>query len=317
MKNLHKILIVLISFFFCFSCSSPSNNRGMPPQHIMHNNDNFFVDPLVFYDMDSSKARLDLYIKIPVESIIYKKNIEKKKYESVLFISVILKNSNNEQIFENKYNVSSSFNEEEMKKMSKEYQYYFYNYYLEHGKYKLEVKINDENSKSTHPIFSDVSVKDFKNQSLNFSDIMLLSHYSVNEDSTKEITPLINNNIFSLNKIFIFFEIYNNNSDTLTKDYVYKLRDNKNNVIKEESLSYTLSQNRNKKTECISLKNELQKYTEEEPDFEFFPAEKIPVENFKLEIIDKSNNEIMASKTLTFRPDNRHMNMKNKPPMRQ
>jgi|WetSurMetagenome_2_1015567.scaffolds.fasta_scaffold21978_3 hypothetical protein len=315
MNYSYKFLVIITSLFFSFSCTPPSNYKDMPSQHSMFNRDKFFVDPLVFYDTDSSKTRLDLYYKIPVEKIIFIKNEKNDKYESKLIISVILKNANNEQIFNNNYNVSSAFGEEEMKKNSKEAQYYFYNYYLEQGKFKLDIKITDENAKTNYKKSFDLQVKDFSSQKISFSDLMLLSHYRINEDSTKEITPLISNNIFALKEFFIFFEIYNAGGDSVTKEYVYKIKEENDVAIKEDSLTYLLTQHKNPKTIKISLENELKKYVFEESDFEFFPAEKKLFENFKIEIIDKANSEIVASKKLLFYPNKPPQNMHNKLPM--
>jgi hypothetical protein len=315
MNYFYKFLLIITSLLFSFSCTPPSNYRDMPSQHFMFNRDKFFMDPLVFYDTDSSKARLDLYFKIPVENIIFIKNEKNDKYESKLFISVILKNVNNEQIFNNNYNVSSAFGEEEMKKISKEAQYYFYNYYLEQGKFKLDIKITDENAKTNYKKSFDLQVKDFSSQKISFSDLMLLSRYNINDDGTKEITPLISNNIFALKEFFVFFEIYNMGGDSVTKEYIYRIKDEKDIVIKTDSLTYSLSQNKNPKTIKISLEKELKKYVFEESDFEFFPAEKKLFENFKIEITDKANNEIVASKKLIFFPDRPPQGMQNKPPM--
>jgi len=228
---------------------------------------------------------------------------------------VILKNANNKEIFNNNYNVSSAFGEEEMKKNSKEAQHCFYNYYLEQGKFMLDIKITDENAKTNYKKSFDLQVKDFIGQKISFSDLMLLSHYNINDDGTKEITPLISNNIYALKEFFVFFEIYNRSGDTVAKEYIYRIKDEKDIVIKIDSLAYLLSQNKNPKTIKISLEKELKKYVFEESDFEFFPAEKKLFENFKIEITDKANDEIVASKKLIFFPDRPPQGMQNKPPM--
>jgi hypothetical protein len=330
MKNLQKILVVLISLFFSFSCSAPSNNKGMPLQNSMFDRDNFYIDPLVFYDVDSTKARIDMYIKIPVKNILFKKDGKNNKYESKLLVSVILKNSNNEQIFDYNYNVSSSFGEDEMKKLSKESLYYFYNYYLEQGKYKLEVKINDENSRATYTRLSDLSVRDFKSQSIDFSDVMLLSNYRVNEDSTKEITPLISNNIAGLKEFFIFYEVYNNSDSTILKDFTCKIKE-KDKTIKENSFTYSLSPNKNQITEKISLKEIAEKFKMPERNQEDFPPRNNmqnqnqgdflqernkDFDDFNLEIWDKMENKKIATKKLSVILDSHKQIMQNKPPMR-
>lgn len=317
MNYVHKFLIIIISLLISFSCTPPSNFRDAPPQFAMFNENKFFVDPLLFYDIDSSKARLDLYFKLPVENIIFINNENNHKYESKIFISVALKNSNNVQILDNNYNVSSTYSEEEMKRISKEAQYYFYNYYLEPGKYKLDIKITDENTKTSFKKFFDLQVNDFVGKEISFSDLMILSNYIINEDGTKEITPLISNNIFALKEFFVFFEIYNRGGDSTTKEYVYKLKDDKDVVIKTDSVTYILSQIKNPETIKIFLKKEIENYNFEEPGFELFPPERNLFESFKIELVDKVNNEIVASKKLLFYPNKKqHRSMQNTSPVR-
>ena len=316
MKLVNKVLGLFIISVILFACAPPSGQRDFPQYFPISKKEIFYVDPLVFYEADSLKARLDLYIEIPIENILYKKNIENKKYESKITLIIGITNSANENILANTYNEFSAYSDEEMMKKSKESQYYFYNYFVEPGNYKIEIKIKDNNSKNEYKKSVNLSVKDFKAQDIIFSDLMILSKYKINEEGTKEITPLINNNIFGLKEFFVFFEIYNNSSNDITKDYVYKLKDNKDVVIKEEVLTYSLSPSKNQKVENIYISKELKKYLPEEPDFDFFLYDNEQNIFFKLEIIDKSNSELVASKKLLFLPKRLIPDMNKKPPMR-
>lgn len=315
MNYSHKFLIIIL-LLVSFSCTPPSNYREFPQQLPLLNKKKFYVDPLVFYEYDSLKARLDLYIEVPSESILYKKDINNEKYESKISITIGLSNLNNEQIITDTYNESSAFSNEEMKKVSKESQYFFYNYTVEQGNYKLEIKIKDNNTKNEYKKSLDVQVKDFKTQEITLSDLMILSKYKINEDGTKEITPLISNNIFGLKEFFVFFEIYNKTNNEITKEYIYKLKDNKDVIVKEDVLTYLLSPGKNQKVENIYILKELKKYLPKEPDFDFYLFDNEQNTFFKLDLIDKSNNEIVASKKLTFIPKRLIPEMHKRPPMR-
>jgi hypothetical protein len=203
-----------------------------------------------------------------------------------------------------------------MMKKSKESQYHLYNYFIEPGNYKLEIKISDKNSKNDFKKSMDISVKDFNSREISFSNLLVLSKYKLNEDGTKEITPLINNNLFGLKEFSVFFEIYNKNNSDITKEYVYKLKDNKNAVLKEDVLTYTLSPGKNQEVFNVFVAKELKKYFPEEPDFDFFLYDNDNNISFDFEIIDKSNSEITEAKKLNFIPKMIIQNLHNRHPVR-
>lgn len=302
MKVADKILYLFIFSLILCSCTPPSDYREFPQETILLKKEKFYADPLLFYEVDSLKTRLDLYIEIPIENILYKKNNDNEKYESKITFTIGITNLSNENIFTKTYNEFSAYSNEEITKKSKESQYYFYNFFIEPGSYKIEIKVNDNNSKNEYKKLVDLSVKDFKSQELIFSDLMILSKYKINENGTKEITPLINNNIFGLKEFFVFFEIYNISNSDITKEYEYRIKDNKNVVAKEDMLTYSLTPSKNQKVENIFVMKELKKYLPKEPDFDFFLYDNEQNIFFKLEIIDKSNNEIVANKKLFFSP---------------
>lgn len=316
MKLINKIIELFIISVILFSCAPPSGQRDFPQHFPLSKKENFYVDPLVFYEADSLKERLDIYIEIPFENIIFKKNIYSEKYESVISLNISLTNANNEKIISEIYLDSSSYTNEEMIKKSKESKYYFYNFYIEPGNYKTVITVNNNNSKDELKESIDLSVKDFKSKEIIFSDIMILSKYKINENGTKEITPLINRNIFGLKEFFMFFEIYNKTENDVTKEYIYKIKDNKDVIIKEGILKYFLAPGKNQKVENIFVLKELKKYLPEEPDFDFFLYDNEKNIYFILDIIDKSNSEIVASKRLNFIPEKTKFSFNRKPPMR-
>lgn len=314
---LTKNTIAKISSFLFFlalfhSCSGPMQRGEHPVFSYNEKKEKFYADPVVFFDTDSSKARLDLFIEIPYENINFLKNNSTGKFDFKLTQNITVTDSENRNSFSNTYIDSASYTNDEMIKKSKESHFYVYNYFLEPGKYKIEIKIKDNYSKNEYKKIFDTQVKDFKLSDIAFSDLIILSKYKLNENGTKEITPLISKNIFGLKEFSVFFEIYNSNETELKKDYILKLKDNKDYIIKENELSYLLSPAKNQRVEKLIIMNELKKYMPEKPDFDFFLYDNERDTFFKIEIIDKSNNEIVASKNLSFipgRPDmGFHMN---------
>lgn len=309
------ILSLFIIQLFFDSCSPPSNFRERPYMYNRPDKEKFNIDPLVFFDSDSLKARLDLYLEIPSENLFFKNNLNKNKYELKIDISIDLKTKDNEKYISNTYNIISEFSENEMKNISGKPLYYFYNYTVEPGKYNIDIKIKDNNSDNEFKKSTETEVIDWGVKEIAFSNLMILSNYKVNENDLKEITPLVGNNIFGLKEFFIFFEIYNRIGNEVSKEYIYKLKDNKNNIVKEDLLKYTLYPGKNRKVENITLFKELKKYMPEEPDFDFSPYTENKNRSFKLEISDKSNNDIVAVKNLLFVPGRNNFKMQRKPPM--
>jgi hypothetical protein len=281
----------------------------------MPRSDNFYFDPLVFYEPDSLKARLDVYMEIPAEKVLFKKNNGTGKYESSFSISVVIANSLSDNLINETYTKSPSFTEEEMKTVSKQSQYFLYNYYLKPGTYKIDIKLKDNHTNSEYSKSGNFIVKDLHASVITFSDLMLLSKFIISENGTKEITPLISKNIFGLKEFYVFFEIYSTGKEDVSKDYVYKIIDEKDYVLKEGQFSYLVNPGINQKTERISVLNELKRYLPGQKDFEFFPVENKPEENFKIEIFDKSGSDTLAVKNIYFRTGRPNREMYDRPHM--
>ncbi len=308
-----NIISLLLLILLC-SCSPSSNHRDSFNRFHESEKDKFFADPLVFYNADSTKPRLDLTIELPIENISFQKDYNNQIYYSKIIITVNIKNSNNETILTKTYTESSSYSYKDIKVKSKESQFYFYNYNIEQGKYKIEVVLKDNYSNNEFKKSYDVSVNDFKSRDIVFSDIMFLSKVNINQDGTKEITPLISNNAFGLKELFAFFEIYNNTGKEISKEYIFRLKDNEDLIVKEYTLPYVLTPDKNQMFESIFFLKELKKYIPEEPSFEYYQQDNEQKLFFVLEISDKANNELAARKKLLFFPDKLRNFMLNRPP---
>lgn len=309
MKSINKLSVLFIFGFFVLSflssCSPPQSQTGYPDDFPAYKKEKFYFDPLVFFDSDSLKPRLDLYIELPTENMLFRMNNSSNKYESDISVTVHIENSVSNQEIIRVYDKFYSYSDEEMKKISKESHYLFFNYEIESGHYNLEIKIKDKYSGKEYTKYGDFTVKDFDSADIASSSIMVLSGYSVKDDGTNEITPLISNNIFGLREFFIFFELYNKNKSDVIKEYYYIITDKENNVIKEAPLIYTLSPGINKKIERIDIARDIKKFLPEEPDFDFFIFDNEANVNFNLELIDKSDNVLVSGKNLLFMPDKR------------
>lgn len=300
---------------FLLSCTPPSDYRELYVNR-EEEKDKFFASPLVFYDSDSSKPRLDLSVEIPISNISFQKNFQNQTYYSKIIITVNIKNSTGEIIISKSYSENSTYGYEEIKAKSKGSQYYFYNYFLYPGSYKVEVEINDDYARNINKKTFDVTVKDFGAQETTISDLMLLSKVNVNDDGTKDISPLIRDNVFGLKELFVFFEVYNFTGKEIPKEYSVKLKNNKGVVLKELMFSYNLSPGKNQKFESIFILADLRKQIPEDTKTDFREKTNKEDLSFTLEVLDKSNNKTEAQKKLMFLPDKPHPQMMNRPPQR-
>ena len=315
MRHLN-IISILILTILC-SCAPSSDNREQFNRFSQSDSNKFFADPLVFYESDSLKPRLDLNIELPIENISFQKDYPNQIYLSKITLTVNVKNAANENIITKTYVETTSYNYKEIKEKSKGSQFWFYNYSVIPGKYIVEVVVKDDSSNNFYKRVYDISAKDFKSLDISFSDLTILSKVDVNPDGTKEITPHINSNIFGLKEIFAFFEIYNNTGSEISKEYIVKPKDRYNSIIKEYTLSYSLLPGKNQKFESIFINKELMNYIQKEnnPDTYWQNSSQRPF--FNLEVLNKANNIVVAEKKLMFFPDKLPPEMMNRPPPRR
>ena len=274
--------------------------NGVGPKMPNFAREPFFINPLVFYDIDSLSPRLDLFLEVPRSNILFSKT--KTGYSAEFDIFVTLYDANDKTVFQKSYTENFSFGEEAFKTEQKKSEFYLYNYFLSPGAYKLETVLNDRNSKKEHRRTDEIKVKNFTSAPVTLSDIMLVSEISSTGAGEKEITPLISNNVFGHRDFFLFFEVYNNLGSVLSGVFNYKITDRSDNAIKEGSLNYTLADRKNSMFEKVSL------------DFmfgEMFSPENIDPEEmakkdfgvFKLTITDKASSTVVAEKKIIMLPD--------------
>jgi hypothetical protein len=312
MRYLNIIVVALLMMLS--SCTPPADFRDNPDKFQGLEKNIFFADPLVFYELDSLNPRLDLNVEIPVENISFQKDYADLTYHSKINVTVNLKSSSGESVISKTYEETSSYNYKEIKEKSKESQYYFYNYNIKPGNYKLDVVVKDVYANNEFKKSFDIAVKDFKSGDVTISDLMMLSKIDVNPDGTKDITPLISNNILGLKELFAFFEIYNNTNAEISKEYAIKLKDNKESVVKEYTVNYVLSPGKNQEFESLFILKELKNYLPNEPQYDYYQNESKPDLYFKLEILDKSSNLVVAQKKLSLFPERLRPRMVNRPP---
>ncbi|MDD5362361.1 MAG: hypothetical protein PHN88_09525 [Ignavibacteria bacterium] len=293
-------LSILFAFIFLLQvCGFSQIRGGFRPRLPQFDRGTYYVDPLVFYDIDSLKPRLDAFVELPKDNLLYTK--KSGTYTNSYEISLTLKDSKENVVFVKKYNETTTYTESDFKAEHKKSVFYLHNYCLNPGNYKLETVLKDITAGKEYPKTNEITVKDFTNRTVTFSDIMLLAEFSTTSEGQKEITPLISNNIFGHPKFHIFFEAYNNTAAAAYGVYVYKVTDHNDDVIKQGVLNYALYDKKTGMFENIIIGNPFgEMFSPEDPDIKEISKKEFG--QCKITITDKSTGEIMTEKKIFFIP---------------
>ncbi|MBI5403078.1 MAG: GWxTD domain-containing protein [Ignavibacteriae bacterium] len=277
------VLVPLLSF-------SQVKDRSL--DNIDLNKEFFYLDPLVFSSKDSTNARLDLYIQLPLENIQFKRNNAADRYDAYIDYIIVIKNSAGHIVYNNTFSETMSNTENEQKKISEKSVYAIKQFFLMPDKYKLNFSLRDKNSQKEYSKDYEFSVKDYTKKKVTFSDVMIVSNYREDASGQKEISPLVNGNVGNLKDFYLFFEIYNSRENLYEGAYTYKILDEKDKTVIEGNYSYFLDSGVNKKVEKLSTNLFI-------------------IGNYKYQITEKKTNEIVASKDFSYRWDFLPVSLKN------
>jgi hypothetical protein len=244
--NLRIVKYILV-FVFLVSVSAFSQIKDRNLDNLDLNKEFFYLDPLVFCSKDSTNARLDLYIQLPLENIQFKRNNAADKYDAFIDYTIVIKNSGGQIAYNNTFSETMSNTENEQKKVTEKSVYAIKQIYLEPDKYKLNFSLKDKNSQKEYSKDYEFTVKDFSKKKIIFSDIMLVSNYREDASGQKEISPLVTRNVGNLKDFYLFFVVYNCCDDLHESSYGYRVLDEKNKVLLDGNYSYYLDSGVTKK----------------------------------------------------------------------
>ncbi len=240
----------------------------------------FYIDPLVFYDPDSSGGRLDLYVEIPLNNLQFIKSPSSDNYESRIDYSVVIKDTKGETVINDIQNRDYTLSKEELSTVDEKSEYIITQYYLAPGIYDLTFLLRDKNNLKEYTKSKTFEVKYIKIKDIALSDVMIISQYN-EEEGKKILTPLVNNNIGNLKDFYLFFEVYNQIENPIPASLSYKIVNGKNEEIIKGTFDYVLQTGANKKIEKL-------------------PAKDFVVGDYKLEITNDALNDLVASKEFHF-----------------
>lgn len=254
--RLYRIfLLILLGVFGSVTMNSSSVKAQLEEKTIRSDSKQlFFVDPMVFYSKEKSKARLDIYMEIPLENLQFKKNYNSKMYDANVSYTIVIKNFAGEVVENETMTDYVSTSKEEQKGLEGSSKFIVREFYLNPGKYEMNVTLSDINTKRELTLKNKIDVVDFVNERISFSNIMLISNMST-DNGKKVITPLVNGNVDNLKEFYVFFEVYNAKNDNVINSYSFQITDKNENVVERGNLTYTLAPGINKCFEKIKASN--------------------------------------------------------------
>ncbi|MDQ3193964.1 MAG: hypothetical protein M3P82_03080, partial [Bacteroidota bacterium] len=250
----------------------------------------FFVDPIVFYSKDQMKARLDVYIEIPMDNLQFKKNYTTKNYDASINYVIKITNSAGEIVSNESISDYVTTSKADQKKLDESAKFIVKEFFLNPGTYSMEVTLNDINTKKEKTKKDQLVIADYAQKDISFSDIMLVSNLKV-ENGKKVITPLVDKNIDNLKEIYLFFEVYNAQNNDVTNNFSYIITDTKNQILEKGDYNYTLMPGTNK-------------------FFEKIPTSNLVFGNYKIVINDNANGQLLAEKEFSNKLSGIAVNMK-------
>jgi GWxTD domain-containing protein len=206
----------------------------------------FFIDPLVFYPLDSALGRLDLYVEIPLENLSFKKLNGGENFEALLNLSVQIKNSLDEQVVFQTYDDKITNSKSEQKNLSDKSVSSYKSYFLKPDNYKITFVVKDKNSNNEFAKETSFTVSNPMLERVISSDVMLLSNYELDSKGEKEITPIINGNVGTLDAYYVFAEVWNRSeTELLNKQLNIKIFDDKDKLLFDTLVSVDLKSGNN------------------------------------------------------------------------
>jgi len=269
-------IFILVTLLQILLLTAPANSQLKDKSIKSGEKDFFFVDPIVFYNREELKPRLDVYIEIPLDNLQFKKNYDTKNYDASINFNIKITNSFNEIVSNENVSDYITTTKAQQKRLDETAKFIVKEFYLNPGSYKLEITLNDINTKIEKLKTANVTIDDYSQKDISFSDIMLVSKLK-EESGKKVITPLVDKNIDNLKELFLFFEVYNSGNQDVVNNFTYRVTGANEKIYEKGNYTFTLLPGTNKFFEKIPLKN-------------------LVFGNYKIEINDNTSGLLLAEK---------------------
>ena len=168
---------------------------------------NLFLEAFAFASDQPGKGRVDIYVQIPYPEIKFVK--EDEQYTGRFEISVAMLPQEKQQLWQKSQLVEVNLKDFSQTVSNRFFSLKQFSADIPPGKYELQVQVIDQESKKGATIKRSIVVKDFGNDTLALSDVMMVRRMTI-DGAHKNIVPNITGMVSKEQTgLYLFFEIYN------------------------------------------------------------------------------------------------------------
>jgi GWxTD domain-containing protein len=151
-----------------------------------------------------------------------------------------------EQVVFQTYDDKITNSKSEQKNLSDKSVSSYKSYFLKPDNYKITFVVKDKNSNNEFAKETSFTVSNPMLERVISSDVMLLSNYELDSKGEKEITPIINGNVGTLDAYYVFAEVWNRSeTELLNKQLNIKIFDDKDKLLFDTLVSVDLKSGNN------------------------------------------------------------------------
>ena len=202
---------------------------------------NLRVEVFAFASDQPAKGRIDIYVQIPYPEIKFVK--EQEQYTGRFEISAAVLSSEKQELWQKSQIVELHLKDFSQTISNRSFNLKQFSTDIAPGKYDLLLQVTDQETKKVKSFKNSMVVKDFGNDTLGLSDVMLVHRMAI-DGTRKYIVPNLTGVICKeQNSFYLFFEIYNRaqiDSALLT----YKFVNPKQEVVAQRTKSELLTGDR-------------------------------------------------------------------------
>jgi GWxTD domain-containing protein len=199
---------------------------------------NLFVEAFAFASDQPGKGRVDMYIQIPYPEIKFVK--EEEHYAGRFEILATMLSQEKQQLWQKSQLVELNLKDFSQTISNRFFSLKQFSTDIAPGKYELLVQVTDQESKKVEAIKRSIVVKDFGNDTLALSDVMMVRRMTV-DGTRKNIVPNFTGMISKeQTSLYLFFEIYNRAQLDSVK-LICKFINSKHEVVAQRTKSELLA----------------------------------------------------------------------------
>lgn len=199
----------------------------------------FSFDYATYKSKDSTKTKLDIFLKMPYSNIQFLKN--KNIYVANYTVTVSLYDEDENLVLEKLWNEKIIARTFKQTSSERSFNISYKTLSIEPGKYKLVCNAEDDESRKYFTYKTNVDLPDY-NKKMNLSDLVIVAQF-VQTNEGKKIIPNIDNLVTSRDTVLMFYyEIYSSKTQRASIEYkINKIFDDGEDKVFSKKKDLTLN----------------------------------------------------------------------------